>query len=573
MKFSRSGHVLLLSGLVLSLAVAACTTDDVASPPGEAPDSPEAESGSVAEPLHAHGGQGRFMWWRFERARRQAAFDAYLATNADDYTSFKNAPLGSSGIPMVMLRLFPDLFPGIWGQPSEAFAPVGLASDDLEPGRVLPLGLGFTGVPFPTPNGPVSINVVNLTCAGCHTGRVEGANGVARSVLGAPSTTFTRFRGAVFATVTSPSYTPENFRAALLAKPAGFLYGDPALADQENLERGLFLAPGGAEALLGALKARSIAGAQRFAATLGTYTYAPTPNAPDPTGSTPGYLDAIGAGIAVALDPALTPEQMKAAVPPLPAMIDIMSVWNQANRPFAQWDGSITTKLHRNLAAEFGVVGDPTKVSMDNAIRTTRLTEHMPSPPYPFDVARDGVARGADLYGKYCASCHTPGGSAMSFTPAQAGTDPNRAMIWTPMNMAVIRGALRIACTDPVACNQADGTPVPDEQIIRNTGTYLAPPLDGIWARAPYLHNGSVPTLRALLTKVRPAQFYRGNVRYDQKAVGFVSEVATGSAALYDTTKSGNSNAGHDTAAFLGDIDWSADSAKTNDLLEYMKTL
>lgn len=103
----------------------------------------------------------------------------------------------------------------------------------------------------------------------------------------------------------------------------------------------------------------------------------------------------------------------------------------------------------------------------------------------------------------------------------------------------------------------------------------MAVPLDGIWARAPYLHNGAVPTLRALLVpSERPVQFYRGNAQYDETRVGFASDAAsTPGAALYDTTKSGNGNGGHDTAAFLGAIDWKSESGKLSDLLEYMKTL
>ncbi len=515
------------------------------------------------------------QWWRGERATRQAAFDGYLAANADDYKSFKNTPLGTSGIPMIMIRLFPEIFPELWGAPDTNFAAVGFAKDDLEPGRVLPLGLGYIGSSpaIPTPAGPVNVNVVNLTCAGCHTGRVQAADGSQKSILGAPSTTFRNFRGMVYATVTSPKYTADTFRAALAAHPLGWVYGDPAMGQQEALERAIFMAPGSAEQFLAKLQAGSIGGAQRWAQTLGAYTYN-TPNAPNPSASTPGYLDAIGAGIAIVVDPAVvTGDALKAALPPLPAMIDIMSVWNQKSRPFAQWDGSITTKLHRNLAAEFGVIGDPTKLNMDNANRTTRLTENMPSPPYPFDLPVASVAIGKVLYGKYCASCHE-GSKSTIFPAATVGTDPNRAVIWTPYNTAALRGALRIGCTDPVTCFQADGSPVPDDHLVRSTGGYLAPPLDGIWARAPYLHNGSVPTLRALLTKNRPATFYRGNAAYDQLDGGFVSNaVVTPGAAIFDTTKSGNSNKGHDSRAFLGNLDWSRDCIATDSLIAYLKTL
>ena len=61
---------------------------------------------------------------------------------------------------------------------------------------------------------------------------------------------------------------------------------------------------------------------------------------------------------------------------------------------------------------------------------------------------------------------------------------------------------------------------------FRKTYGYANAPLDGIWLRAPYLHNGSVPTLRDLLnaSAERPQVFYRGYDVFDQAKVGFVSE-------------------------------------------------
>src|SRR5262249_18089842 len=141
--------------------------------------------------------------WSTVRAQRQQALDDYLTANQDDFMSFKNAALGNLGIPMVMFRLFPVLFPDIWGSESDFMATVGLAQDTFEPTRVLPLGVGHIGsdpaIPVPTPNGVVNVNVhvVNLTCMGCHTGRVVGPDGAVQNLVGAPSTQFTQFRGAV----------------------------------------------------------------------------------------------------------------------------------------------------------------------------------------------------------------------------------------------------------------------------------------------------------------------------------------------------------------------------------------
>ena len=391
-------------------------------------------------------------------------------------------------------------------------------------------------------------------------------------MIGAPSTQFTRFRGSVYATVNDPGYTPEAFIAALNAKPAGWVYGstDPASLQKEMTERAVFNAV--APTLVAALKTSSVAGATRFAQTLGAYTYGLTPNAPNPSGSTPGYLDAIGAGITIVVDPAvLTPAQVQAAVPPKPAMIDIMSVWNQADRPTAQWDGSIASKLHRNLAAELGVVGRPGQAQHGQRQQDDRVHREPAVDPYPFDVDTASAVAARCLYAQYCASCHSAGNTEI-FSPAVVGTDANRAIIWTPYSMAGLTAALRAGCTDTVTCNNPDGTPVPDAEIVTSTGGYMALPLDGIWARAPYLHNGSVPSLYALLTGERPAKFQRGNIAYDQVKMGFV-ETAGPFTAEFDTTRSGNSNTGHNTPAFNGNVDWKNDPKKLNDLLSFLKTL
>ena len=108
---------------------------------------------------------------------------------------------------------------------------------------------------------------------------------------------------------------------------------------------------------------------------------------------------------------------------------------------------------------------------------------------------------------------------------------------------------------------------------------YVPPPLDGIWATAPFLHNGSVPTLAALLdSKLRPAVWSRSfsPTDYDFAAVGWKHTVVQGRKAdeqdatarkkIYDTLRTGYSNAGHT----YGDALTSDERAQ---VLEYLKTL
>jgi hypothetical protein len=102
---------------------------------------------------------------------------------------------------------------------------------------------------------------------------------------------------------------------------------------------------------------------------------------------------------------------------------------------------------------------------------------------------------------------------------------------------------------------------------------FVAVPLDGIWLRAPYLHNGSVPTLEDLLEPAaqRPTVFWRGYDVYDQDHTGFVSSGPDAERFGWrvDTTVVGNGNMGHEGDAYgttLSDQDKRA-------LVEYLKTL
>lgn len=95
---------------------------------------------------------------------------------------------------------------------------------------------------------------------------------------------------------------------------------------------------------------------------------------------------------------------------------------------------------------------------------------------------------------------------------------------------------------------------------------YKARPLNGIWATAPYLHNGSVPTLYDLLLPPasRPKKFPLGRREYDPKKVGYVSEGDV--PFVVDTSVTGNRNGGHEYGVTLSDADrWA--------LVEYLKTL
>jgi hypothetical protein len=99
-------------------------------------------------------------------------------------------------------------------------------------------------------------------------------------------------------------------------------------------------------------------------------------------------------------------------------------------------------------------------------------------------------------------------------------------------------------------------------------GPYAARPLYGIWAAAPYLHNGSVPTLYHLLLppEQRPKTFALGAREYDPVKLGFAVDTACSQQdCLVDTTRTGDGNGGHLWGTDLAESDRMA-------LLEYLKT-
>jgi hypothetical protein len=82
---------------------------------------------------------------------------------------------------------------------------------------------------------------------------------------------------------------------------------------------------------------------------------------------------------------------------------------------------------------------------------------------------------------------------------------------------------------------------------VRACLAYKVRPLTGVWATPPYLHNGSVPNIYALLSPVaeRPKKFYLGNREYDPVKLGYRTDEFPGGFEL-DTSIRGNSNSGHE---------------------------
>jgi hypothetical protein len=186
------------------------------------------------------------------------------------------------------------------------------------------------------------------------------------------------------------------------------------------------------------------------------------------------------------------------------------------------------------------------------------VADDRPPTPYPYDIDKTLAGEGRSIYDKQCAQCHAAGGERTgSVVPVEeVGTDRHRLDMWTPAS--------------PVAYNKfAQGYPWAFT-AFRKTNGYVAVPLDGVWLRAPYLHNGAVASLDELFEppEKRRQTFYRGYDVYDPARVGFISEggAAQRVGILYDTRQPGNSNAGHTYGVDLT-------PAQKKALIEFLKML
>jgi len=236
---------------------------------------------------------------------------------------------------------------------------------------------------------------------------------------------------------------------------------------------------------------------------------------------------------------------------------DIMPLWHldgltDPSREYSlHWDG-LSTSLQETAIA--GAIGDGmnyqgytgAKAALNTIIDFVRLQKAPPSPfssglgaddAYHVDAGQ--VEKGKAVYLDRCAACHEPGGSRFRtvISATELGTDRHRIDMWTE------------AAKDRYS-DYREGGYNWGFHAFHKTNGYIANELSGLWLRGPYLHNGSVPTLRDLLAppSERPKIFYRGYDLVDPVNGGFVSQAGTVAerfGTLYDISLPGNANDGH----------------------------
>ena len=245
------------------------------------------------------------------------------------------------------------------------------------------------------------------------------------------------------------------------------------------------------------------------------------------------------------------------------------------------------------------------------------------APEWPKDILppidETLAAKGAQLYAQHCEGCHLPPVKSKAFfdseqwlPPNEAGerylhvkpidithigTDPAQAedmlnrKVAIPANLGITSSEFGPALgqvVEKVVNTWYDGQqpPTPEADRYRMDGNrkngiqallaYKVRPLNGIWATPPYLHNGSVPNIYALLSPVseRPATFYLGNREYDPVNVGYRTDRLDGGFE-FDTSVRGNHNTGHEfnNEKKQGVIGPLLAPEERRALVEYIKTL
>ncbi len=303
----------------------------------------------------------------------------------------------------------------------------------------------------------------------------------------------------------------------------------------------------------------------------------------DGTEPGPGRIDAFGAARNLLFPKNAVRMQSPVSFPFIWDVPDTTQQRSGAESVWIHYDGNTNSILERNIgqALGLGAVFDPktyeSTLRIANLHRLEVLTHKLQPPKWPADIlgpVDEAKAKaGEAIFNATCRDCHQNGLYAL----IDVGTDPQRANSFgqpvaggVPFPTAIkpILDGLKARAFSDDGISPADQKTMDANPVIwRATGQYLARPLTGVWATAPYLHNGSVPTLWHLLhPDQRPAKFIVGNREYDPAKVGYAT---SGAGWTFDTSQPGNSNIGHAGDRYGTNLTEDQKAA----LLEYLKTI
>jgi hypothetical protein len=491
----------------------------------------------------------RLVWWAVVAAAILLALyyllfvNQYVVAYKDDLDHFKHGSIGSepvNGLPLLVFRALPVIYEGKLGPGGYRKFGFLYESRDAD----LPMGFSRRVVD--------GVERVWLNCSVCHIGTYRLSKEDTRHYIYGGSSNNLRLYDLIEFLIgvgADPGFNPDSLITAINSPKVG---GHLNFV-QEAIYRDIVF-PRVQSALLDLGRTLSFVHRQKDWGPGRVDTFNP--------------YKAIQFGLP--LDPAhITDEELNGAS-------NFPSVWNQHPREGMNlhWDGNNSSVQERDLSAALGAGVTPTTVDRAAIGRVERWMSDVQPPQFPDPSAINAVAaeQGRTLYARYCADCHgmrDPSGVYSydrnrfqrlgEITPLDAiGTDRGR---WASYTQAFAGAQNTLYAGYPWRFSH-----------FRKTVGYANQPLDGVWARSPYLHNGSVPTLRDLLEPAnkRPGIWYRGSDLFDVKKVGYRSEAGTGEDLFrYDTSVLGNGNSGHEGAAYGTELSPSDKDA----LVEYMKTL
>ena len=460
---------------------------------------------------------------------------------------------------------------------------------------------------------------VGLTCAACHTGRLQ-YQGTELRIDGAPALTdLGKFRKALGLSLAFTKYVPFRF-----GRFARAVLGDNA-----------------SDAAVAALK-------QQFESVLqaGNHEFAlETKAAAHSVEEGYGRLDALNriGNQVFALDLGVDANYAATSAP-----VRYPRIWHASWLDWVQYNGSIMQPMVRNAGEALGVralvnLTNPSRPWLQSAVQVKGIYQieqwlagekpphgahafsGLRPPTWPADlfdpIDTKLAAYGERLYRELCQGCHLPPMASDDFwrdehwTPAKVpgqryirthliplnvvGTDPaqaedmrNRTVQQLPEALATKGNGFGPALGELVEqvvnhWYNSQVPPTPPEERERMNGyrpngirdplAYRARPLDGVWATPPYLHNGSVPNIFALLSPPaeRPVQVYLGDRQYDPKLMGYSGKAELPGGFALDTTRRGNWNTGHEFAddkGRLGVIGRALSVDERMALIEFLKT-
>jgi hypothetical protein len=287
-------------------------------------------------------------------------------------------------------------------------------------------------------------------------------------------------------------------------------------------------------------------------------------------------------------------------------------VWDIHRLDWVQWNGSVRQPMARNVGEALGVFAKLNLVDQDklfdstvpvrNLYKIEETLSKLKAPQWPEDIwplDEDKVAMGESLYKKHCVSCHgvkeingTDEWRVTMLSYDQIGTDKTTAAnfenyrvdsrkIGGPAQADQAFGLHFI--TEKVMENRykAEGVTAEEKPLFDGKGRknlvrapcgYKARPLHGIWATAPFLHNGSVPNLYELLSpyEERSKTFDVGSYMFDPKKVGMDTFVRN--VTKFDVTLKGNSNKGHIFDNVPGAIGKKLSEEERYAIIEFLKS-